>query len=87
MAQDTNDPETTEELLRALIAECGAMVRTQLRPGMEADADPGIKWGYAKAVGDLVKIAAQAGEAVARLRSGVTRHHIIVQRPPSGDGG
>ena len=87
MTQQPSEAEPTESLLRGLIAECGEMVRTQLRPGMEADDDAGIKWGYAKAVSDLVKIAAQAGEAVARLRGGggETRHRVIVQRL-SGEG-
>ena len=75
-------PQTTEDLLHGLIAECADMIRTQLRPGMEADAAAGSKWGYARAVCDLVKIAAQAGDTVAHLRGhrAETRHRIIVQR-------
>ena len=75
-------PQTTEDLLHGLIAECADMIRTQLRPGMEADPDPDSKWGYANAVSNLVKIAAQAGDTVARLRGhrAETRHRIIVQR-------
>jgi len=74
--------ETTEDLLHGLIAECADMIRTQLRPGMDADADPDSKWGYANAVSNVVKIAAQAGDTVARLRGhrAETRHRIIVQR-------
>jgi hypothetical protein len=74
--------QTTEDLLHGLIAECADMIRTQLRPGMEADAAADSKWGYARAVCDLVKIAAQAGDTVARLRGhrAETRHRIIVQR-------
>ena len=73
---------TTEDLLHGLIAECADMIRTQLRPGMDANPDPDSKWGYANAVSNLVKIAAQAGDTVARLRGhrAETRHRIIVQR-------
>lgn len=74
--------QTTEDLLHGLIAECADMIRTQLRPGMDADGDPDSKYTYARAVCDLVKIAAQAGDTVARLRGhrAETRHRIIVQR-------
>lgn len=82
MTQDILPPEDTEELLRGLIAECADMVRTQLRPGMQAVDAPDIKWGYARTIGDLVKIAAQAGDTVSRLRGRCleTRHRVIVQR-------
>lgn len=82
MSEPDDYPLTTEELLHGLIAECTDMIRTQLRPGMDAEADPDAKWGYANAVSNLVKIAAQAGDTVARLRGhrAETRHRIIVQR-------
>jgi hypothetical protein len=73
---------TTEDLLHDLIVECADMIRTQLRPGMDAEAAADSKWGYANAVSNLVKIAAQAGDTVARLRGhrAETRHRIVVQR-------
>ncbi|MBV9549711.1 MAG: hypothetical protein JO256_08585 [Alphaproteobacteria bacterium] len=77
------EPDPTEALLRSMVAECGEIIRLQLRPGMEADADHGLKWGYAKAICDTVKIPARAGEALARLHgSAETRHRIIVERAP-----
>jgi len=88
MAHPSNTPQDTEALLHGLIVECGDIIRSQLRPGLEAENDPDTQWGYARAVSDLVKIAALAGEAVARLRGhgGETTHRIIVQRLGEGRG-
>jgi hypothetical protein len=82
MSTPDDYPQTTVDLLHGLIAECADMIRTQLRPGMDADTAADRKWGYANAVSNLVKIASQAGDTVARLRGhrAETRHRIIVQR-------
>ena len=82
MSEPHDYPQTTEDLLHGLIAECGDIIRAQLRPGMAGDDERDGKWGYARTIGDLVKIAAQAGDTVARLRGhrAETRHRIIVQR-------
>lgn len=75
-------PQTTEDLLHGLIGECADMIRTQLKPDMAAVEEADLKWGYANAVSNLVRIAAQVGDTVARLRGhrAETRHRIIVQR-------
>lgn len=83
MSQTAEAADRTEALLQELIAECGAIIRTQLRPAIDAASEPHHKWNYAEAAVGLVKIAARAGEAVARLRGGSgaqSQHRIIVER-------
>jgi hypothetical protein len=82
--------DRTEALLQDLIAECGEIIRTQLRPALEAAHEPSDKWNYAVTVASLVKIGARAGEAVACLRGGAsvqTQHRIIVERVAAEGGG
>lgn len=77
------EPDPTEELLRALIAECSAMIREQVRPAFDATAERHEKCGYAAAAVSLVKIAARVGDTVARLRGEAApelRQRITVER-------
>lgn len=89
MSQTVESADRTEALLQDLIAECGEIIRAQLRPAIDAASEAHHKWNYAEAAVGLVKIAARAGEAVALLRGGggaQTQHRIIVERV-SGEGG
>jgi hypothetical protein len=89
MTRNSQGPDHTEALLQGLIAECGEMIRGQLRPAMDAAEAHYEKCAYAEAAVSLVKIAARAGEAVARLRGGPgaqTQHRIIVERLSAGGG-
>ncbi|MBV9550594.1 MAG: hypothetical protein JO256_13080 [Alphaproteobacteria bacterium] len=78
----------TEILLQDLMAECGEIIRTQLRPAMRAAQDHHQSTAYTASVVALVRIAARAGEAVARLRGTApqSRHHITVERVTTGGG-
>jgi len=80
----------TEALLQGLIAECGEIIRSQIRPAMAAAESHHQTSAYADAVVALVRISARAGETVARLRGGggsETRHRITVERVSQGEGG
>ena len=85
MARNQNDE--TEILLRGLIAECGAMIREQLRPAMDAQGDP-LKKGYL--VADAVHLMTTSGvlaDAIARLRGQPApelRQRITVERVITG---
>jgi hypothetical protein len=77
------EPETTETLLQGLIAECGAMIREQFRPAIDATDDRYEKCGYANTAINLVKIATKVGDTVARLRGQAEpelRQRITVER-------
>ncbi|MBV9550016.1 MAG: hypothetical protein JO256_10135 [Alphaproteobacteria bacterium] len=83
MTPDANEAETTETLLRGLIAECGAMIRDQLRPAMDAHDDAKDK---SYVVADAVRLMKAGGgldEAIARLRGHPApeqRQRITVER-------
>jgi hypothetical protein len=87
MSQPPNETEATEALLRGLIAECGAMIREQIRPAMDGQDDP-IRKGYL--VRDAVRLMETGGtlaEAIARLRGQPApeqRQRITVERVVSG---
>ena len=87
MTRDAKKPDDTESLLRGLIAECGAMIREQLRPAMDAQDDP-LRKGYL--VQDAVHLMQTSGalaEAIARLRGQPApelRQRITVERVISG---
>lgn len=87
MTQDQTPPDATEALLRGLIAECGAMIREQLRPAMDGQDDPHSK-GYL--VSDAVRLMGASGalaDAIARLRGQPApeqRQRITVERIVSG---
>jgi hypothetical protein len=87
MPRTTNHTEDTEALLRGLIAECGAMIREQIRPAINDEQDI-YKKGHL--VGDAVKLMTTGGglaEAIARLRGNPApelRQRITVERVITG---
>ena len=82
-----NKPDDTETLLRGLIAECGVMIREQIRPAIDHEDDI-YKKGHL--VGDAVKLMQTGGglaEAIARLRGNPApeqRQRITVERVITG---
>ena len=103
MGHDKTDsdppPETekTETLLQGLIAECGAMIREQVRPAFdEARDDPDRRDAMIIAAVDLVKAGAVVADSIGHLRGGQQapelRQRIAVERiqslsTPRGEGG
>ena len=87
MPRPPNQIEGTEALLRGLIAECGAMIREQIRPAID-DQDDIYKKGHL--VGDAVRLMQTCGglaEAIARLRGNPApeqRQRITVERILTG---
>jgi hypothetical protein len=72
MTRNTNhtiDPiRETEDLLRGLIAECGLIIREQLRPALDAEEETFRK---SSLVGDAVRLMQTGGslaQTVTRLR-------------------
>jgi hypothetical protein len=61
------DPESTQSLLEALIAECHAVIRDDIRP-VYAGATALERSGYIHAVTALADSAVKLGDAVGRLR-------------------
>lgn len=88
--KDQEQDASAEILLQGLIAECGEIIRLQLRPAIAASTNHHHVYSYTEAAVSLVKIAARAGETVARLRGGgsaETRHRITVERLALPGGG
>ncbi len=82
-----NHSEDTETLLRGLIAECGAMIREQLRPAMDGQADPRAKGHLVQDVVLLMTTSGSLAEAIARLHGQPApelRQRITVERVVSG---
>ena len=87
MTRNTNhtiDPiRETEDLLRGLIAECGAMIREQIRPAIDNEEDVYRKGRLVGDVVRLVDISAKLAESIARLRGHPApeqRQRITVER-------
>lgn len=75
--------DITEELLHGLIAECGAMIREQVRPAFDSFEEPHRKSEMVRAAVELVQTGAKVGEAIARLRGQAApelRQRITVER-------
>jgi hypothetical protein len=82
-----NDTETTEALLRGLIAECGAMIREQLRPAIDSQDDIYRKGHLVADAVRLMETGGALAEAIARLRGQPApeqRQRITVERAVSG---
>ena len=76
-----SDP--TEAQLQALIAECHQIIRDVVVPSAHATDDDDERRRYIDSAVQLVRIAASAGDTVARLRGGTTqetRQRIVVER-------
>ena len=75
--------EEAETLLRGLIAECGAMIREQIRPAIDNEEDVYRKGHLVGDVVRLVDISAKLAESIARLRGHPApeqRQRITVER-------
>jgi len=87
--------DVTEALLQGLIAECGAMIRDQLRPALDANDKVHEKSSLVQDAVALMKTGARVAEAIARLRGQPApelRQRITVERVQSlstgeGEGG
>jgi hypothetical protein len=94
MARHSNNAEaaageadTTEALLRGLIAECGAMIREQLRPAIDSQDDIYRKGHLVADAVRLMQTGGALAEAIARLRGQPApeqRQRITVERIVSG---
>ena len=98
MLRAANQTDETEALLCGLIAECGVMIREQLRPAIDVQDDVYLK-GHL--VGNAVRLMETGGhlaDAVARLRGQpapeqrqrITVERVITSAPvpalPGGEG-
>ncbi|MBV9548151.1 MAG: hypothetical protein JO256_00580 [Alphaproteobacteria bacterium] len=79
-----NDDDTAQVILQQIMAECGNIIRDQLRPAIEAADD---RYGVSSLLGDVVsaaKTAAHLADAVGRLRGNLPapemRQRIVVER-------
>jgi hypothetical protein len=83
MKKQTALTDTTEDQLRALIAECHQIIREQIVPyAASAESDTNRRF-YMGSVVDLVRIAAAVGDTIGRLRAGGAieqRQRITVER-------
>lgn len=78
-----NGTDITEDLLQGLIAECGEMIRAQVRPAFDAVAEAHHKSMMVRSAVDLVQTGAKVAEAIARLRGQAEpelRQRITVER-------
>jgi hypothetical protein len=83
MARATNHTEETEALLRGLIAECGAMIREQIRPAINDQDDVYMKGHLVSVAVRLMQTGGGLAEAIARLRGNPApeqRQRITVER-------
>jgi hypothetical protein len=93
--------DTTEDQLRALIAECHQIIREDVLPHAAKVQDDTDRRFYMNSVIELVRIAATVGDTIGRLRAGGAieqRQRITVERvqslpalpacpTPQGEGG
>ena len=83
MVRTPNPTDQTEDLLRGLIAQCGAMIRDQLRPAMDGQDDPHHKGMLVSDAVRLMQVGGGLADAIARLRGQPApeqRQRITVER-------
>jgi len=79
--------EETETLLRGLIAECGAIIREQIRPAITSEEDVYRKGHLVSDAVRLMQTGGTLAEAIARLRGNPApeqRQRITVERVITG---
>jgi hypothetical protein len=90
------DHDQTEALLQGLIAECQAIIRDAVLPGIRDTDDHHHRRLYIHSVTDLVESATKLSDAIGRLRGTgpqpELRQRITVERvqrlsTPEGEGG
>jgi hypothetical protein len=90
------DHDQTEALLQGLIAECHAIIREAVLPGIRETDDHHARRYYIHSVTDLVESATKLGDAIGRLRGTAptpeVKQRITVERiqrlsAPEGEGG
>lgn len=82
-----SNAEDTETLLRGLIAECGLMIREQIRPAITAEEDVYKKSHMVSDVVRLMQTGGTLAESIARLRGNPApeqRQRITVERVITG---
>jgi len=85
MPRDQNDE--TETLLRGLIAECGAIIREQLRPAFDDQDDVYLKGQLVSNAVRLMQTGGSLAESIGRLRGNPApeqRQRITVERVITG---
>jgi len=77
-------PDHTEALLQGLIAECHAIIREAVLPGIREADDHHHRRLYIHSITDLVESAAKLSDAIGRLRGTApapeVRQRITVER-------
>ncbi|MDB5734179.1 MAG: hypothetical protein JWN16_816 [Alphaproteobacteria bacterium] len=90
------DQDPTEALLQGLIAECQAIIREAVLPGLRETTDPYHRRLYIQSVTNMVDGATRLSDAIGRLRGTAPapefRQRITVEKiqrlsPPEGEGG
>ena len=87
MKRAPDQADDTEALLRGLIAECGAMIREQLRPAIDSQDDIYHKGHLVADAVRLMQTGGTLAKAIARLRGQPApeqRQRITVERVVSG---
>lgn len=88
--------DPTEVLLQGLIAECQAIIREAVLPGLRDAADHHHRRYYIHSITDLLDRAVNLSDAIGRLRGTAPtqefKQRITVERierlsPPQGEGG
>ena len=78
------DHDQTEALLQGLIAECQAIIREAIVPGIREASDPHDRRLCIHSVTDLVESATKLSDAIGRLRGNVPapelRQRITVEK-------
>jgi hypothetical protein len=89
-------PDETEALLQGLIAECHAVIRDAVLPGIRDTDDHGYRRYYIHSITELMETATKLGDAIGRLRGTAPtpeiRQRITVEKvqrlsAPEGEGG
>jgi hypothetical protein len=90
------DQDPTEVLLQGMIAECQAIIREAVLPGLRDATDHHHRRFYIHSVTDLINGATKLSDAIGRLRGTAPqpelRQRITVEKiqrlsPPEGEGG
>jgi hypothetical protein len=87
MVRTTKEADETETLLRGMIAECGIMIRDQLRPAMDDQEDVYLKGHLVTNAVRLMQTGGSLAESIGRLRGNPApeqRQRITVERVTTG---
>jgi hypothetical protein len=96
MKTQTTRPDPTEALMQDLIAECQAVIREAVLPGMRDATDHHHRRFYIHSIKEIMDRAVNLSDAIGRLRGTAPvpelRQKITVERiqrlsPPQGEGG